>query len=391
MRRVLIVGGGTGGTMLANSLGRGFEVTVIADSLAHMFAPALLYVAFRNAQPTIVRNERRLLASHVRLIDRRATAIDLHARIVTTDDGERYAYDNLVVATGIGTDPAQIPGLGAVNREFGDYHSTIAQAQRVWRHLDGFTGGTIALGQSSPICKCPPSPIEGVLLAEELVRARGYRAATRIVFFTPFPRAYPAEAIDAVVAPILHARGIELMTFFDVAEIDSEKRVIRSIEGDDISYDLPIVIPPFVGASIAYEPAGVVDASRFVKCDKATLTIEGFEDAFAIGDATNVPTAKSGVTAHLQSKVVAARLRGRDVRFDGRTNCPMDLAGGRALFVVGSYAAPVVHQNPSRIKAFMKMSMAKIYWLSLRTLLDPFFDLYFRLTRPAPPGVQPGP
>ena len=55
---------------------------------------------------------------------------------------------------------------------------------------------------------------------------------------------------------------------------------------------------------------------------------------------------------------------------------------GEGTFVVGSYTAQVVEARPSRLKHFMKMSMAKIYWLSLRGVLEPMFDWYFRQTSP---------
>lgn len=90
------------------------------------------------------------------------------------------------------TDPGQIPGLAEVTARLGDYHSSIAQARRLWRSLWSFEGGTVAVGQSTPICKCPPSPLEGILLADRLLRRRGIRERSRLVFFTPYPRAYPA-------------------------------------------------------------------------------------------------------------------------------------------------------------------------------------------------------
>lgn len=383
MKRVVIVGGGSGATFLANALDRRrFEVLVVSKSPVHMFQPALLYVAFKNARPTIIRDERRLLPRHVRFIQEAVTRIDLPARIVATAAGSSYDYDALVVATGVTTDPSQIPGLAEVNEQFGNYHSSIAWAQKVWAGLDAFRGGTIVLGQASPVIKCPPSPVEGMLLTEELLRRRGLRDKTRLVFISPYPRPYPAEPMNAIVEPILRARGIEIMTFFDVDRIDPQTRTIYSIEGEEVRYDLPILIPPFVGADIAYEPAGVLDANRFVVTDKETLRIKGVDDAFAIGDATNLPTSKAGVGAHLEAKVVAEILDGAPARFRGRTHCAVDLAYGKGTFVVGSYTAPVQRIEPTRLNHFMKMMMAHIYWLSLRGTLDPVFDWYFARTDP---------
>lgn len=383
MKRVLIVGGGSGATMLANMLDRRrFEVIVLSKSAQHMFQPALLYVAFKNANPKILRNERRLLARHVRFVQEPVTRIDLNARTVGTSAGSWYDYDALVVATGVRTDPAQVPGLAEVNEQFGNYHSSVAWAQKVWAGLNAFRGGTIVLGQTSPVIKCPPSPVEGMLLTEELLRRRGLRDRTRLVFISPYPRPYPAEPMNAIVEPIMRERGIEIMPFFDVDRIDPGARTIYSIEGEEVQYDLPILIPPFVGADIAYEPADVLDANRFVVTDKETLRIKSVDDGFAIGDATNLPTSKAGVGAHLEAKVVAATLDGRPAKFSGRTHCAVDLAYGKGTFVVGSYTAPVQCIEPTRLRHVMKMMMTHMYWVGLRGWLEPMFDWYFARTDP---------
>ncbi len=385
MKKVVIVGGGDGGTILANTLDkRRFDVTVISASSQHMFQPALLYIAFKNAGRNIVRAERRLLARRVRLVHDAVSRVDLKANSVTTASGGRYDYDYVVLATGIRADLGQIPGLPAVNAEFGDYHSSIAQAEKLWAKLDAFQGGTIALGQSTPIIKCPPSPIEGVLLLDELLRKRGLRDRSRLIFFTPYPRPYPAEPMSEIVEPIMKERGIEVRTFFDVDKIDPQTHTITSIEGETIECDLPIIIPPFAGAEITYEPGDVRDQGGFVITDRETLRVKGTDNAFAIGDGSTTPTSKSGVAAHLEAKVVAAELADRPARFNGRTNCPLDLAYGRGTFVVGSYDAPVVKSPPNRLKHFMKMMFARIYWISLRGWLEPMFAMYFRLTEPKP-------
>ncbi len=385
MQRVLIVGGGTGGTMLANRLDkRRFEITVLSASREHMFQPDLLYIAFANLQRNIVRDERRLLARHVRFIHDKVTRADLQDRSVETAAGQRYEYDYLVLATGTRTVPSQIPGLSEVNGRFGDYHSGIAQAKKLWASLDAFRGGTIALGQSSPICVCPPSPVEGILLTDRLLRQRGLREKSRLVFFTPYPRAYPAEPMNEIIEPIMKERGIEIMTFFDVDRIDPAERKIYSIEGDTIVYDLPIIIPPFAGAEIAYTPADVVDVDGFVIADKQTLQVKGFDSVYAIGDGTNIPVSKAGIEAHLESKIVADRLSGRAATFDGRTNCPVDLADGRGTFVIGSFTAPVQKCRPSRLSRLMKAMFGRFYWLSLRGIFNPIFNSYFIFTQPRP-------
>lgn len=383
--RVVIVGGGAGGTILANTLDpHRFEVTVVAGSLDHLFQPALLYIAFANAKTRAVRDESRLLKAHVKLVRGTVSAVDFIGHVVTTTSGERLEYDYVVLATGMTTAPSQIPGLAEVTEEFGDYHSTLSQAHKLWSKIDSFTGGTIAIGQSSPIIKCPPSPLEGAFLAEELLSKRGLKGESHIVFFTPYPRAYSAQPMNDVVEPLMTKRGIEIRTFFDVDRVDPKTRTISSIEGDEIAYDLPIIVPPFVGSAIAYEPASSVNEDRFVITDQRTLRVKGVEDAFAIGDGTNLPTSKAGVGAHLEAKVVADALMGHPATFAGRTHCPFDVGYGQGTFVIGSYDAPVVKYRPTRLKRLMKMGFEKIYWISLRGTLEPVFTAYFALTAPKP-------
>lgn len=383
MERVAIVGGGTGATMLANSLDkRKFDVTVLSASAEHVFQPALLYVAFTNANPNISRDERKLLASSVRFEHDRVAKVDLRNRLISMESGASHGYDYVVLATGVKADVTEIPGLAEINAQFGDYHTSVAQAQKLWRSLDAFRGGTVVLGQASAICKCPPSPIEGILLVDRLLRERGLRAKSRLVFFSPYPRAYPAEPMNEILGPILAEREIEVMTIFDLDRIDSQTRTMFSIEGDEIHYDLPIVIPPFVGAEIVYDPPEVADPDRFIVADKETLRVKGFHDAFAIGDGTTIPTSKAGVAAHLEAKVVAKQLEGIAARFDGRTNCPVDLGDGRGTFVIGSFDAPVQKCRPNRLNHFFKAMMGRIYWLSLRGTLEPVFEAYFALTKP---------
>jgi sulfide:quinone oxidoreductase len=264
----------------------------------------------------------------------------------------------------------------------------VAQAEKLWRSLESFSGGTLALGMATPICKCPPSPLEGILLAEQLIRRRGLRDKTRLIFFTPYPRAYPARPMNEIVEPILKERGVEIRTFFDLDRVDPITGVLYSIEGEEIQTDLPIIIPAFRGADIVYTPDDVADPDHFIITDKTTLKVRGLDGAYAIGDATNLPTSKSGVGAHLEAHIVARALMGQPTLFSGRTHCPMDLGHGQGTFVIGSYDAPVVRLHPSRFKHFMKMMFERIYWMSLRGTLDVMFDVYFRMTAPKP---SPGP
>ncbi len=383
MEKVLIIGGGGGGLILANHLPReDFDVTVIDKDEYHYYQPWFLYVAFQGSRRKIWKPIASLLKPGIRFVKDEISEINLDERKVYGTRKTTYDYDKIIIATGTSPDPDSIPGLREIYNEYGDYHSNVQNSLKLWEHIKNFKGGTVALGQAGPVCKCPPSLLEGAFQLEEYLKKKNLKDKTKIKFFTPFPRAYPAEQMNKVVEPMVEERGIEVMTFFDVDTIDTKNKVISSIEGDSINYDLPIIVPPCKGTKIRIVPEKVKNPDRFIITDKKTMRIEGYDNAFAIGDVNTVPTSKTGVTAHLEAQVVSNLLQGVYDEFTGRINCPFDTAYGKATFVIADYENPVVPYPPTRIKHIMKMSMARIYWMTLKGQADPIFDYYFDFTNP---------
>jgi sulfide:quinone oxidoreductase len=383
MEKVLIIGGGAGGIILANSLDpKDYNVTVVDKDEYHYYQPWYLYVAFKGSKRKIGKPISSLLKPGIRYVKDEITEINLNERRAFGSLRITYDYDYVIIATGTSPDPEPIPGLREVFNEYGDYHTNVQNSLKLWNHIKNFKGGTIAIGQASPTCKCPPSLLEGAFQLEEYLNKKGLKSKSKIKFFTPFPRAYPAEPMNKVVEPMVEERGIEVMPFFDLDTVDNEKKILTSIEGDNINYDLPIIVPPCRGTKIKVLPEGLQNEDRFIISDKYTMKIKGFDNAFAVGDANNLPTSKTGVTAHLEAKVVANIIQGKYDKFTGRINCPFDTAYGKATFVIADYDNPVAPYPPTRMKHFMKMSMARIYWMTLKGYADPIFDFYFDFTNP---------
>ncbi len=382
MKNVLVVGGGGGGVILANSLDPDkYNITVIDRDMYHYYQPWFLYIAFNGSRRKIWRRIDDLLKSGIKFVNDTVNEIDLDNRTVKTGRGN-YNYDYIAVATGTYPDPNGITGLKEINDEYGNYHSNLENARKLWNKISEFKGGNAVLLQASPTCKCPPSPSEGIFLLEEYLNKIGIKNKSKLIFATPYPRPYPAEPMNRIVEPMMRERGIEIITFFNLDSIDIKNKTLISLEGDSIKYDLPIIIPPCRGTDIKFNNEKVLDNDRFIKADKYTMRIEGYDDAFAIGDVSNLPTSKSGVTAHLEAKVVADIIDGKDSKFDGRINCPFDLGYGKGTFVIADYNHPVIPYPPTEFKHFMKLSMADIYWWTLKGYLDFVFDIYFEYTKP---------
>ena len=385
-RRVVIVGGGAGGLIAANMLARerDVKVTLLNDTPYHYYLPQLLQIAFRGDDSQLRRPLDSLVRSGVELLLERAARVNLAERSVETESGRPIPYDYLILAPGLTVDHSAIRGNEPLASKFGDFHSTPENAWRVHSAISGINKGRVVVAVADPKHRCPPSPYEAVLLADEALRARGVRQDVSITLAVPYPRAYPSESFNEVIEPVLRERGIAIETFFTVDSVDVEGGRMTSLEGGELQFDVGIVVPMHKGPRLSVLPEGTLDEDGFVKADRLTNAVNGYDDAFAIGDASTSANARTGVTAHLQAEVVVKRLRGEHSVNTGRTNCPTELGFGMGTFVISDYQHPAVKLPPMRVFFLMKRMFADMYWDMLKypEFWNPIFESYLEATEP---------
>jgi sulfide:quinone oxidoreductase len=402
---IVVVGGGTGGTLAANLLAKKLgdkiktgkiRVYLLTGSKYHVFQPGYLDIAFRGKDPKkLVREEQTLIRRDVTLTEE-ARRIDLKAQTVHLKSGSTIHYDHIIIATGSVANPSAIPGLAEAALNF---HTSPAEAKKIWTAIQQFDGGHVVVGIAGLPHKCPPSPNEAVFLLDDHLRKRGVREKVKVTFVTPYPRPYPAEPMSRVVEPRFQERDIEVVSFFNVESVDPGKREIYSLEGESLQYDLLLMVPPHRGAQVIVD-SGIGDKDGWIPTDKATMKIIRYDNAYAIGDTTNIPVSKTGVTAHLEAIVavnnVVAQYKRRDElwKYNGRINCPFEMGSGKAAFVIGSYDMPVKEVNPSRLRYLMKKAFVRFYWRTLSGNWDWLLNAYFGKTHevenvPPPTTTKP--
>jgi sulfide:quinone oxidoreductase len=365
---ILVLGGGVGGTMCANLIakhsGGRAHVTIVDTTGIHVFQPGFLYVAVGQEQPSALkRPEARLLRHDVTLIVDRACRVDPAEQKVALASGKTLRYDTLVVATGSRTVMEEVPGA----QDSHDFY-TMTGAVKLFKALDSFTGGAIVIGVAGIPYKCPPAPVEFAFLLDDYLRARGIRNKTEIKLLSPLNRAFTIEATSKLVQPILAERGIELTGFFNVESVDGQARSVTSMEGETVSYDLLVLVPPHRGQQVI-EDSNLGDERGWIPVDKNTLRHDRFQGIWAIGDATNIPISKSGSVAHYEASVAAAEIvaevRGESPPahvYDGKVMCFLETGQGQATTINFDYTHPPVSPPPSRIWHLAKALFNKTYW-----------------------------
>ncbi len=366
--RIVVLGGGVGGTLVANLLDKEFgseaAVTVVDPTGMHDYQPGYLYVALGEARGHWLRREERtLLRNDVDLAIEEAVRIHPDAGTVQLARGGSLDYDYLVVATGARLVPEEIPGLIEGSLDF----YSLEGAERLARELERFKGGRIKVGVAGVPYKCPPAPVEFTFMVEEYLRKRGIRDHSEVELLSPLNRAFTIESASTLIAPIMAERGIGLTTFFNVESVDATAGVVESLEGEKQEYDLLVLVPPHKGQRLVMD-SGLGDPGGWLPTDKHTLNVEGHERIFALGDATNLPISKSGSTAHFEAPVIASRIaslvRGSapSESYGGRVMCFLETGNGQATSLRFDYEHPPTPPQPNRAWHLAKWMFNRLYW-----------------------------
>jgi len=351
-----VIGGGVAGLTISRKLK---DVTLIEENEYNIYQPSWLYTSLYGK----VEKKKRIRDIYIgNLIREKVKEIDLGERRIITDKNE-YAYERVIICTGALPNTTLIDGLKKVIDEFGSFSISYNEALKLNSKIKSMKKGTIIIGITYPIYKFPPCAVEFSLLLEEILRKKGVRKNFKIKFVSPFLGAYPAKIMDEVLSPIMREKGIEIISPFNVDRIDNNKREIYSLEGEKLEYDFAYLVPPFSGTNILKE---CINEDGFINTDKEKLNIKGYDDAFALGDVTSIPSAKSGATAYLEAKALLRRLNGENTVYDGRTNCPVYVGDKKATFVVSNYHHEALRIYPKRSYYIARRFLDIFYYYLMR-------------------------
>ncbi len=377
MQRILILGGGVGGTLTANLLvkklrariDRGeVEIIVVDATGQHVYQPGFMYIAMGSERAAnLSRPERSLLDKRVTLMIGEVARVNEPRQTVTLTDGLSIGYEHLVLATGSRIVPEAIESFDTQAHHF----YTAEAAARLRTALDAFSGGRIVIGIAGMPYKCPPAPLEVAFLIESELRERGLRDATEMHFCSPIGRAFTIESVSEMATPILEHKAIELHTFFNVESIDAERKVVVSLEGEELPYDLLILVPPHKGQQFLIDSGLAPAPGGWLPTDRHTLLVGDRPNVYALGDATDLPLSKAGSTAHFEAPVVAERISaavegrapaGKHADYEGKVMCFFEIGDGKGTLLQFDYDHPPKRPKPNRFWHLGKIVFNKMYW-----------------------------
>ncbi len=385
--RVVILGGGTGGTLAANrlhrALGDAIDVTVVDQDDRHVYQPGLLFVPFGLADPDhIVRSRSAQLASGIHMVLADVERVELEQRSVILAGGAALPYDVLVIATGARLQPEETEGmLGDAWNEHVFTFYDLEGATALRDALAAFEGGRLLVNVVDMPIKCPVAPLEFCFLADWFLRERGVRERTEITLATPLDGAFTKPLASQALGGLLTEKGIALEAEFATGRVEAGEGRIVSWDERELPFDLLVAIPAHGGAAYVERSAGLGDELGFVPCDPHTLQARAASNVFVLGDAANIPTSKAGSVSHFEGETIVENVRrmlaGEELRpsFDGHANCFIETGFGRALLIDFNYENeplagrfPEPHLGPlpllreSRMNHMAKLMFEWAYW-----------------------------
>ncbi len=348
-KNLLVLGGGTAGTMVVNKLRHRLDpsewkITVVDRDGDHLYQPGLLLLPFGGYRPEeLVKPRSRFIPAGVDLIDAEIDRVDPDARIVSLADGRELDYDYLVIATGASPRPDQTPGMaeGEWQQSIFDFY-TLEGALALRDKLATWEGGRLVVHIVEMPIKCPVAPQEFAFLADAFFQDRGLRDRVDITFVTPLEGAFTKPVASRHLAGMLAERRIALESDFMVDVIDPTSKTLVSMDEREIPFDLLVTVPLNMGADFVAR-SGLGDELNFVPVDKHTLLSTRYDTIFALGDASNIPASKAGSVAHFSVELFTENfidhVQGRPLRrpFDGHANCFIESGHGKALLIDFNY------------------------------------------------------
>lgn len=394
MKTIIILGGGTAGSIMANRLHNKldadeWQIKVIDKDPLHYYQPGFLFVPFGVYEPSdVVKNKIDFLPKDVEFLVEEADKIVPSENRIYLKSGIMCSYDILILATGAEIVPEETPGLKGElwQKDIFDFY-TLEGATLLAEKLKNWEGGRLVINLAESTIKCPVAPLEFTFLADAYFNEKGIREKVDIFYVTPLSGAFTKPRATKMLSSLLQEKHIVVVPDFYTEHVDNERKLLVSYDQKEVPFDLLVSIPVNKGSELIEKShLGDEDGLNFVPTDKYSLQSKGFKNIFVIGDATNLPASKAGSVAHFEADIltenILSYIEGKplEAKFDGHANCFIETGFGKASLIdfnydteplPGKFPYPVVGPmgllKVNRPNHWGKLAFKWVYWHMLIT------------------------
>jgi sulfide:quinone oxidoreductase len=387
MKRLLVIGAGTAGTMVVNRLrpildADEWKITIVDPVETHYYQPGFLFIPFgMYSKSDVIKPKRDFIPTGVEMIKAAADVIEPDKNRVKLVGGKSLSYDILVVATGTAVHPEETPGLEGPEWQHSMFEFyTLEGAMALAKHLRTWRGGRLVLNVVENPIKCPVAPLEFIMLADWYFHEQGVRDKVELIYATPLPGAFTKPIASKYLGDILEGKGIRVVPEFLVEHVDPDAKKLVHYDETELEYDLLVTVPLNKGDELLAR-SGMGDELNYVPVDVHSFLSTEHPNIFVLGDGAALPTSKSGSGAHFAVDCFAQNflryLDGLDTQpaYDGHTNCFIESGFGKGLLIDFNYdveplpgryplpgIGPFALLQESEMNHWGKMMFRWMYW-----------------------------
>ncbi len=391
--QILVIGGGTGGIMVASQLKKkkkDLRIGLIEPADTHYYQPAWTLVGAgtydfnKTARPMMD-----MIPKGVDWIRDKAASLDPDRNSVVLASGDIVGYDYLVVAPGLVVDLSLIEGLKEAI-DMGVVCSNYIDPEHTWKTIRNFKGGNAVFTQPTTPIKCGGAPQKTAYLAADYFRKEGISDKTNVIFATPGTVIFGVKQIRKTLTKVIDRYGIHFKPFYAPYKIDPHKKVVyfnhtapeenqcvinedndlgEKMTGDaviEIPFDMlhlapPQAAPKFIKDSVLSNDAG------WLEVDHHSLQHKKYANIFGLGDVAALPTAKTGAAIRKQAPVVVENIlnlmagaEASNNSYNGYSSCPLVTAYGKMVLAEFDYQNNFI-PDP-KLKRMLVFNSAKEHW-----------------------------
>ena len=353
--QIVIVGGGNAGISTASQLlrkNKNLDIAIVEPSDKHYYQPAwtLVGAGVFNLKNTI-RNEADVMPKSVKWIKQKAATFQPEANTVTLDNNDIVAYEYLIVAPGIQLNWGDIKGLKETIGKNGVCSNySVDYASYTWECLKNFKGGKALFTNPNTPVKCGGAPHKIMWLAADYFKNHGVFDKTEIQYWSGGTRLFGVEKYEKTLKRVAERDKVQMNFFTKLVEIDGPNKKAKFVgfgeQNKDkeywVSFDMIHVTPP-QSAPDFIKNSPLANAAGWVDVDKFTLQHVKYPNVFSLGDASSLPTSRTGAAIRKQAPVLVKNLlafmEGKQLTgsYNGYTSCPVVTGYGKLVLCEFDY------------------------------------------------------
>jgi sulfide:quinone oxidoreductase len=354
-RQIVIIGGGNAGISTASQLlrkNKNLDIAIVEPSENHYYQPAwtLVGAGVFDIKKTI-RRESEVMPEKVKWVKQKVVSFQPDTNSITLDNNETISYQYLIVAPGIQINWDAIKGLKeTLGRNGVCSNYSFEQAPYTWECFKNFKGGNALFTNPNTPVKCGGAPHKIMWLAADYFKKQGVFDKASIQYWSGGTRLFGVDKYEKTLKKVAARDNVDMHFYTKLVEIDGENRKAKFIgfgeENKDreywVDFEMIHVTPP-QSAPDFVRNSPLANAAGWVDVDKNTLQHVKYSNIFSLGDASSLPTSRTGAAIRKQAPVLVknllAMMEGKPLTasYNGYTSCPVVTAYGKLVLCEFDY------------------------------------------------------